>query len=79
MKFELDEEERAIFEAWDEKHLREYHAGEEPYTGAIGGRISFMITGTSIGQLCSAVCGVCRAKGKDMKVYAECLTDFTDW
>lgn len=59
MKFELDEDESAKLKAWNEKHLKEAHKGEEPYCGAIGGRVSFMITSTSMGMLLSAECGVC--------------------
>lgn len=59
MKFELDEAERAKLDAWNKKHLEVAHKGEEPYCGAIGGRVSFMITSTSMGMLLSAECGVC--------------------
>lgn len=56
---------------WDEKHCAERHNGEEPYAGAIGGRITITFTNTSIGRITHAVCGLCDVK--------ECLTDFDDW
>ena len=79
MKFELDEDERTKLDVWDEAHLTEHHGGEEPYCGAIGGRVVFTITNTSIGTILGVYCCTCRSKGKTREEYSECLTDFSDW
>lgn len=79
MKFELDKGERARFDLWNTMHLETLHHGQEPYGGAIGGRISFIITGTSIGQILGVECCSCKSTGKPREVYSECLTDFSDW
>lgn len=59
MKFELDEAESAKLKAWNEKHIKEAHDGEEPYCGAAGGRVSFVITHTGLGTFLAVECGVC--------------------
>lgn len=79
MKFELDNDESARFKVWDDEHLRMYHNGNEPYAGAIGGRVSFVVTGTSLGQILSAKCNSCEAKNRPLREYSFCLTDFNDW
>lgn len=71
MKFELSEDERSRFREWNQGHLKNRHGGKEPYGGAIGGRLTFMITGTSIGQILSVKCASC---GEE-----HCLTDFSQW
>lgn len=58
--FKLDPDESKRFKEWNKQHLRDYHNGKEPHGGAIGGRVSFVITGTSIGELVSARCSACR-------------------
>lgn len=59
MKFELDDAERAKMKAWNEKHLQEAHDNEEPYCGAAGGRVSYVITHTGLGTFLAVECGVC--------------------
>lgn len=68
MKFEMDEDERKRFDEWYEKHLKEAHNNEEPYCGAAGGRISYIITPTSIGTFLSAECGICVRRERREKV-----------
>ena len=79
MKFELDKGEREKFYAWNKKHVVEHHNNEEPYSGAIGGRVSFVITSTSMGMILGVQCGICRRQGKPQEIYHETLTDFDDW
>lgn len=85
MRFELNAEEKSRYEQWNEKHLKLAHGGVEPYTGAIGGRVSFRIVGTSIGEIVSAECGFCMAvDGLNRRELLEAgaaivLTDFSDW
>lgn len=59
MKWELDDHEHREFVAWNEKHLSERHSGKEPYAGAIGGRLTFSVTGTSLGEIVAVKCGLC--------------------
>lgn len=59
MKFELDEGEQARYDAWYKQHLEKHHADEEPYCGAIGGRISYVITPTGLGEMLTVQCGIC--------------------
>jgi hypothetical protein len=79
MRFELDKDERARFDAWDKQHVIKHHGDKEPYCGAIGGRVSFVITNTSMGQILGAQCGVCLQKGKPREDFHVTLTDFSDW
>jgi hypothetical protein len=84
VKFELNEYERAAFKNWNAAHVEAAHNGVEPYAGAIGGRVSFRIVSTSIGDIVSAECGFCcTAKGRDDEALksgaAVVLTDFSDW
>lgn len=85
MKFELDKDERARLDAWEKRHLEEQHNGKWPYAGAIGGGISFVIAPTSLGTIVSVECSHCKVRllgandESDVKVYSECLTDFSDW
>ncbi len=78
-KLTLDDGERARYKLWHQMHLNAHHDGEEPYGGAIGGNISFTITGTSLGQILGVVCVPCRTRQKDRVVYYQCLTDFDEW
>lgn len=89
MKFELDADEQKRLDEWSHRHLIEQHGGEEPYTGAIGGRVQFRITPTSIGMFLSAVCGTCErrlglgpgraADDETEGLYRVALTDTSDW
>lgn len=64
MKFSLSDKEFALFQEW-EKNL------PEAPTGAIGGRITFMFTPTSIGVV---------VKAKDTITNLEIdLTDYLEW
>jgi len=79
MKFELDEAERAKYDAWYKKHLAEAHDGEEPYCGAAGGRISYVITPTGLGTFLAVECGICvRNELKDRILEAVFDTRRTD-
>lgn len=79
MKFELNKDECAKYDAWDKEHHDAHHGGKHPYAGAVGGYISFVITSTSIGRFLSVECGMCRRAGKPMEIYSHSLTDFDDW
>ncbi len=59
MRWELDAFERKELEAWDKAHLADAHDGKEPYSGAIGGRLTFMVTGTSLGEIVKVRCCLC--------------------
>ena len=69
-EFQLGDDMGGRFREWNKAHLDERHGGKEPYSGAIGGRVSFRLTSTSLGMIVSAECS-CGA--------SECLTDFSDW
>lgn len=59
---------------WRDAHLAEHHGGVEPYGGAIGGRLTFEITETSIGEMVAVRCNACRDKARNV---SHCdLTDF---
>ena len=53
MKFELTQEEVDKYEDWIEKHNKSCPIH---YTGAIGGKITFKFTATSLGMLSSVSC-----------------------
>ena len=75
MVFTLDEREKKLYKAWDAAHIRDLHGGEHPYTGAVGGRVAFVIFGTGIGDFLSAECLVCKRANLPRKDYAIDLTD----
>jgi hypothetical protein len=75
----LSEYELNAAKEWNKKHLAEHHKGKEPYAGAIGGRCSYVVTYTGVGTMLSIECSICKHGGKDYKVYAESLTDFSDF
>lgn len=79
MKFELNDKERDAFRFWDVMHLHQFHGGKEPYTGAIGGRVSFVVTDTSLGRILRAECGVCKRLGREETYYRVDLTDYEAW
>jgi hypothetical protein len=54
VRFQLDEGEAAIAKAFAEKHRH-----KDKYKGAIGGGLSYVITGTSIGELLAIKCNCC--------------------
>lgn len=57
MKFEMDSDEIAEFKKWEAEHNKTCVFGKPAaYTGAIGGRFSFIFTPTSIGQLVVVKC-----------------------
>lgn len=72
MKFELSEIENAKFKTWNEAHLLEFHSGKHPYSGAIGGRVTFHFTLTSLGCICQVSCGHCKKSDFD-------ITDYSKW
>ncbi len=74
MRFELTEAELGSFVKWNEDHLSAVHGGEEPYCGAIGGRLTFSFTCTSLGDITKVKCGLC--KGKSAK---HDMTDYSTW
>lgn len=59
MQWKLNEHELVKFKEWNEKHLSERHKGKEPYAGCIGGRLTFSVTGTSLGDITSVKCVLC--------------------
>ena len=75
----LDERERKLLSEWNEKHLRDHHSGDEPYAGAIGGRIAYMICYTSLGQVVRAVCGICERSGIEKDEYSVDMSDYDSW
>lgn len=81
MNFELDLAERVKMQEWNMRHLQEAHGGKEPYSGATGGRVSYVVTYTSLGSIVSVYCGLCQPSedSDKRKRYSECLTDFSDW
>lgn len=54
--FELSSQEEINLENWNTEHLKEKHKGKEPYSGAIGGRLTFLFTSTGIGVFCKVRC-----------------------
>lgn len=66
----LDEKQRTALAAWDAAHLAARHHGTEP-SAAIGGRLSYHVTPTSLGVVLKAVCGACHAEVD--------LTDYDLW
>jgi hypothetical protein len=55
----MDEEESAAVKKWNEEHLAAKHAGREPYAGAIGGRITYIVGYTTIGSILKVRCESC--------------------
>ena len=78
-KFLVTEEERESFRIWNEEHLAKYHASKEPYCGAVGGRVTFAFTPTSLGTMVGAECGYCLSRKVDRLDCTCCLTDFSYW
>ncbi len=91
MKFELDADEKKMYDAWEKAHLEAEHDGHWPYAGAIGGSTSFTITSTGLGPILGVECNHCRvvlvadamhAAARELALrdrYHGCLTDFSDW
>lgn len=79
MRLELDDGEHARLREWKDTHVVDQHNGKWPYAGAIGGSVSLIVTGTSIGQILSVECSHCRVANKPRETYSYCLTDFSDW
>ena len=69
--FELDEQEQERFHEWNSKHMKECPLLKTPDgLGAIGGRLTYCFTGTSLGMIVKVQCGC----GE------ECdLTDYSHW
>lgn len=68
MKFELNETEIQKYALWNSKHIKTCPI--YGMSGAIGGRLSFIFTPTSLGVITSVKC----ACGKE-----KTLTDFNEW
>jgi hypothetical protein len=66
MKFELPEEKLEEFEKWRKEHECPYANNQ----GAIGGRLTYNFTPTSLGVICKVKC----ACGKEFDA-----TDYEDW
>lgn len=64
--FELDEEQQEKFKEWNMSH----HCELKEYSGAIGGRLTFSFTPTSLGLITKVSCGC----GEEIN-----LTDFEEW
>lgn len=54
--FEINGEEWRTFEAWKKEHNKTCELARPNAQGAIGGRFSFMFTGSSIGTFVKALC-----------------------
>jgi hypothetical protein len=67
MKFELTEEEENKYKIWIKEHNKTCSI---KYAGAIGGKITFQFTPTSLGLVTQVVCGC----GKKLN-----LTDYEGW
>ena len=52
----LDAGEREKLRMWDAQHLARFHHAREPRGGAIGGRLTFELTRTSIGMVVQVRC-----------------------
>jgi hypothetical protein len=75
----LDEEETEKVLEWNTHHLKECHGGEEPYCGAIGGRISYRVGYTSLGSTLRVTCDLCKVQNKKVSEYEHDLTDYGSW
>jgi hypothetical protein len=64
--FRISDKEKQNLKEWNTKHLEECHNGKEPYSGAIGGRISYTFTPTSLFTSVSVKCGFC--KNSDLNI-----------
>jgi len=69
MSFSLDKEQLKKFKEWDEEHKGRCAFGDPMKQGAIGGRLTFSFTPTSLGEISKVKC-TC---GEDID-----LTDY-DW
>lgn len=67
--------EREKFKVWNAQHLADHHGGNEPYSGAIGGRISYTLCFTSIGEVVKATCAFC----KDHEYGTVDMSDYDSW
>ena len=67
MKFELTEEEEQKYRTWIKEHNEDCQI---KYSGAIGGKITFQFTPTSLGVITKVICGC----GEEL-----ILTDFEGW
>ena len=71
MKFEIDREQMIKLGEWIEIHNNSSCPFSDPMTtGAIGGRMTYSFTNTSLGQLCKAKC----ACGQEVD-----LTNYENW
>lgn len=68
MNFNLTPEEEELYQLWKEEH--NLSCPLKGNTGAIGGRLTFCFTRTSLGQIVNVKC----ACGSEI-----CLTDFEVW
>jgi hypothetical protein len=70
MMFELSDDEQKKFEKWDKKHKKKCEFGDPMKQGAIGGRLTFYFTPTSLGTITKVKC----ACGEEIV-----LTNTKDW
>lgn len=54
--FVLDDEQREKFEEWNRKHKKKCKYGDSMHQGAIGGRLTFSFTPTSLGEIVNVKC-----------------------
>lgn len=66
LNFEISKEEYVKFVEWDNKHEC---PNKNSYAGAIGGRLSFKFTHTTIGTIKKVICNRCE--------HQEDITDFS--
>ena len=69
-KFELDDEQVEKIKKWDDNHKKTCRFGDPLNQGAIGGRLSYCFTPTSLGEIQLVKC----ACGEELD-----LTEYKDW
>lgn len=75
--FQLDKDEETRFSEWNEIHLKNHHGGKEPYGGAIGGRLRWTFSPTTIGTITKVTCTMCLKHHEN--VHTADLTDYDLW
>lgn len=54
--FSISNQEWENINSWRKKHNTEKHGGPHPYSGAIGGELTYEFVPTSIGTVCTVKC-----------------------
>jgi hypothetical protein len=71
VNFQLTKDEVRRLKEWDELHINTHHGGKDPDNTAIGGRLTFGFTPTSLGTILIVSCS-CKKDSCD-------LTDYDSW